>query len=121
MPLGLFHYQILCDVLEKIHYIYDETELAETILLKVSEALDTEAGSIFKIHPDATIEPLSAYGAPLDSLKKIQFKTGKGVVGWVAQYGHGRRGRNHGIQDKIHSGGADNDPRRAGGRDRIHE
>ncbi|HBB68287.1 MAG: hypothetical protein A2X28_05585 [Elusimicrobia bacterium GWA2_56_46] len=87
MPLGLFHYQILCDVLEKIHYIYDETELAETILLKVSEALDTEAGSIFKIHPDATIEPLSAYGAPLDSLKKIQFKTGKGVVGWVAQYG----------------------------------
>ncbi|HAF95512.1 MAG: hypothetical protein A2021_09080 [Elusimicrobia bacterium GWF2_52_66] len=87
MPLGLFHYQVLTDVLEKIHYIYDESELASTILSKVSEALNTEAGSIFKIHPDGNIEPLAAYGAPLESLKKIGFKTGKGVVGWVAQYG----------------------------------
>lgn len=87
MPLGLFHYQVLADVLEKIHYIYDEVELASTVLAKVSEALNTEAGSIFKIHPDGTIEPLAAFGATLDSLKKVQFKTGKGVVGWVAQYG----------------------------------
>jgi PAS domain-containing protein len=87
MPLGLFHYQVLCDVLEKIHYIYDESELANTILSKVSEALDTEAGSVFKILPGGDIEPLASYGASLDSLKKITFKSGKGVVGWVAQYG----------------------------------
>lgn len=87
MPLGLFHYQVLADVLEKIHYIYDESELASVVLSKVSEALNTEAGSIFKIHPDGVIEPLAAYGATLESLKKLPFKTGKGVVGWVAQYG----------------------------------
>jgi len=87
MPLGLFHYQVLCDVLERIHYIYNESELAETILSKVAEALNTEAGSIFKIYPDGIIEPLAAYGATVESLKKFEFKTGKGVVGWVAQYG----------------------------------
>jgi len=87
MPLGLFHYQVLTDVLEKIHYIYNEMELADTILSKVSEALNTEAGSVFKIHPGGEIEPLASYGATLESLKKSTFKTGKGVVGWVAQYG----------------------------------
>lgn len=86
MTLGLFHFQVLYEVLEKIHYIYDEQELADTILTKVSEALNAEGGSIFKILPDETILPLASYGAPLETLKKMTFKTGKGVVGWVAQY-----------------------------------
>jgi adenylate cyclase len=86
MPLGLFHYQLLTGVLEKIHFIYDEEELADTILSGVASALNAEGGSVFKIMPDGSIYPLAAYGATVDSLRKIPFSVGKGVVGWVAEY-----------------------------------
>ena len=86
MALGIFHYQVLHKVLENIHFIHDETELAETILNGMSEALNAEAGSLFKIAPNGTISILAAYGAPIDALRKNKFETGKGVVGWVAQY-----------------------------------
>lgn len=86
MSLGLFHYQLLTDVLEKIHYIYDEAELAKTILSGVASALNAEGGSIFKIVGNKAIIPLASYGAPLDVLKKHKFVVGKGVVGWVAEY-----------------------------------
>ena len=86
MPLGLFHYQLLAGVLEKIHFIYDEEELAGTILSGVASALNAEGGSVFKIMPDGSIYPLASYGAPIESLRKIPFLVGKGVVGWVAEY-----------------------------------
>ena len=86
MGLGLFHYQLLSNILEKIHYIYDEEELAVTVLTQLSEALSAEGGTIFKILPDGRIWPLASYGAPIEALRKMEFKIGKGVVGWVAQY-----------------------------------
>ncbi|MEI8191844.1 MAG: GAF domain-containing protein [candidate division NC10 bacterium] len=84
--MGLFHFQVLYNVLENIHYIYDESELANTILATISDALNAEGGSIFKILPDERIIPLAAYGASLEAMKKLEFKVGVGVVGWVAQY-----------------------------------
>jgi transcriptional regulator with GAF, ATPase, and Fis domain len=86
MKLGLFHFQLLYNVLENIHFIYDEEELADTVLTKISETLNAEAGTIFRIDIDGTITPLAAYGASIDQLKKTEFQVGKGVVGWVAQY-----------------------------------
>ncbi|MDX6770895.1 MAG: GAF domain-containing protein [Elusimicrobiota bacterium] len=86
MKLGLFHFQLLYNVLENIHFIYDEEELADTVLTKISETLNAEAGTIFRIDIDGTITPLASYGAPLEKLKRTEFRVGKGVVGWVAQY-----------------------------------
>lgn len=86
MKLGLFHFQLLYNVLENIHFIYDEGELADTVLTKISETLNAEAGTIFRIDPDGSITPLAAYGASLEKLKQTQLRVGKGVVGWVAQY-----------------------------------
>lgn len=88
MGLGLFHYQLLTHVLESIHFIYDEEMLANAILGNVSKALNAEGGSIFKIMEDnSTILPLASYGVSIAELRKIKFAVGKGVVGWVAQYG----------------------------------
>ena len=86
MKLGLFHFQLLYSVLERIHFIYNEDELANTVLSQIAETLNADGGSIFQILPDGSIIPLAAYGVPLENLKKLKFTTGKGVVGWVAQY-----------------------------------
>ncbi len=86
MKLGLFHFQLLYNVLENIHFIYDEEELAETVLTKIAETLNAGAGSIFRIDEDGTITPLAAYGSSLDKLKRTEFRVGRGVVGWVAKY-----------------------------------
>ena len=86
MPLGLFHYQLLAEILEKIHFIYNDEELANTVLSSVAGALNAEAGSIFKILPDGAIYPLAAYGATIESLRESKFQIGKGVVGWVAEF-----------------------------------
>lgn len=86
MKLGIFHFQVLYNVLENIHFIYDENELAETVLSTVSQALNAEAGSIFTLLEDGSIFPLASYGAPVEKLREKKFEMGQGVVGWVAQY-----------------------------------
>ncbi|MDO8803466.1 MAG: GAF domain-containing protein [Elusimicrobiota bacterium] len=86
MTLGLSHYQLLSEILEKVHYIYDEEELSGVILEALSKSLDTEAGTIFRISESRRIVPTAAYGASLDLLKALGFSVGDGVVGWVAQY-----------------------------------
>jgi len=86
MALGLYHYQLLSDMLEKIHFIYDEKELSSVILEALSRSLNTEAGTIFRIAEQGRIMPTAAYGASLDLLQALDFSIGKGVVGWVAQY-----------------------------------
>ena len=86
MTLGLFHYQLLSDILEQIHYIYDETELSNTVLAQLSKALNTEGGTIFSLIDEKKITPLASYGTDVNELKKVEFEYGKGVVGWVAQY-----------------------------------
>ena len=86
MTLGLSHYQLLSEILEKVHYIYDEEELSGAILEALSKALDTEAGTIFRISEARRIVPPAACGASLDLLKALGFSVGEGVVGWVAQY-----------------------------------
>ena len=86
MTLGLSHYQLLSEILEKVHYIYDEEELSGAILEALSKALDTEAGTIFRISEARRIVPTAACGASLDLLKALGFSVGEGVVGWVAQY-----------------------------------
>jgi PAS domain S-box-containing protein len=86
MKLKLLHYQVLCEVLENIHYIYDETVLAETILSRVAESLNAEAGTVFRIGEGACMSVLAAYGAPVSTLRRQRFEVGKGVAGWVAHY-----------------------------------
>jgi PAS domain S-box-containing protein len=87
MKLGIFHYQLLYQILERIHYIYDETQLAEEVLENISAALDAEAATIFKLQSDGKLLPLSSYGVELSKLRELSFEVGKGVVGWVVQYG----------------------------------
>lgn len=87
MKLDMFHYQLLYQVLERIHYIYDETQLADEVLQNISAALSAEAATIFRLQPDGKLYPLSSYGVDLQTLRKLTFETGKGVVGWVVQYG----------------------------------
>lgn len=87
MKLGMFHYQLLYQILERIHYIYDETQLANEVLENISAALDAEAATIFRLQPDGKLLPLAGYGVELETLRKLSFETGKGVVGWVVQYG----------------------------------
>lgn len=87
MTLGLSHYQLLSDILERIHYIYDEEELSRVVLKELSNALNTEAGTIFRVSESQDLIPTASYGASLDLLKALGFSSGKGVAGWVAQYG----------------------------------
>lgn len=86
MRLGLFHFQLLYNVLENIHFIYDEAELAEVVLDKVSGALNASAGTVFRIEADGRITPLASSGASLESLRRAEFRVGRGVAGWVAKY-----------------------------------
>ena len=87
MKLGLFHFQVLYTILENIHYIYDEHQLSEVVLDNISHALNAEGGTIFRLSDDGNVlEPLAAYGASTDDLKRHSFQKGRGVVGWVAQY-----------------------------------
>lgn len=86
MKLGLFHFQLLYNVLENIHFIYDEGELAEVVLDKIAEALNASAGTVFRIEPNGSIVPLASSGVSLEALSRAEFKVGKGVAGWVAKY-----------------------------------
>ncbi|MBI4063784.1 MAG: GAF domain-containing protein [Elusimicrobia bacterium] len=84
--LGLFHYQILCEVLERVHLLKTQDEIAAFVLEKVSQALNSEGGTIFLIEPDGQfLTPRAAYGAPIEALQKFKFPMGQGVVGWVAK------------------------------------
>lgn len=86
MTLVLSQYQLLSEILERVHYIYDEEELSGIILEALSKALDTEAGTVFNISESGQIVPSAAYGASLSLLKALGFSVGTDVVGWVAQY-----------------------------------
>jgi PAS domain-containing protein len=86
MKMGIFHFELLYNVLQEMHFLYDEEEMAETVLTKISQALDAEAGTIFRYEKDGTLYPLAAYGVSTENLRKLIFKSGTGVVGWVAQY-----------------------------------
>ena len=86
MGLGTFHFQLLYNVLENIHFMHDETELAQAVLDKVAGALNAEAGSIFKLSETGVITPLASFGAPIENLRKMKFSIGKGVIGWVAEF-----------------------------------
>lgn len=86
MKLGLFHFQLLYEVLERIHYIYDENELAQSVLQSISSALNAEGGTIFRRKQNGQLFPLASYGVGLDKLRNMEFEAGKGVVGWVVQH-----------------------------------
>lgn len=87
MKLGLFHFQLLYQILEQIHYLYTEDELAESVLKGVSTALNAEGGTIFKLLPDQKLYPLAAFGVSLEKLRAIPFQHGRGVAGWVVEHG----------------------------------
>lgn len=86
MKLGIFHFQLLYDVLTDLHFIYDEKELAKYILSKVSDALNSEAGTLFHLKSEGVLYPLASYGVPVEKLRQLSFHVGVGVVGWVMQY-----------------------------------
>lgn len=86
MKLGLFHFQLLYQVLEQIHYLHDEDELATSVLQAVSTALNAEAGTIFKMEKNEQLNPLASFGVSLEKLKAVPFQKGRGVAGWVVQH-----------------------------------
>ncbi len=86
MKLGLFHFQLLYQVLEQIHYLYDEDELATSVLQAVSTALNAEAGTIFKLNTDGSLFHLAAFGVSLEKLRAVPFQTKRGVVSWVVEH-----------------------------------
>lgn len=87
MKLGLFHFQLLYQILEQIHYLYEEDELAKAVLQGISTALTAEAGTLFKLNPDGTLYPLDAYGVSLERLRSGPFQAKRGVAGWVVEHG----------------------------------
>ncbi|HOW28471.1 MAG TPA: GAF domain-containing protein [Elusimicrobiota bacterium] len=86
MKLGIFHFELLYNVLQDMHFLYNEEEMATLVLARIVEALNAEAGTVFRFEPDGSLYPLASYGTPVDQLRKQTFKTGVGVVGWVSQY-----------------------------------
>lgn len=86
MKLGLFHFQLLYQVLEQIHYLHDEDELANSVLQAVANALNAEAGTIFKMQADAGLFPLASFGVSLEKLRGVPFHSSRGVAGWVVQH-----------------------------------
>jgi GAF domain-containing protein len=87
MPLGIFHYQLLHRVLERIHLISDERDMAEEVLKDMAASLAAEGGAIFKVSPNGKIGVLASFGTSREALERISFEVGKGVVGWVAEHG----------------------------------
>ncbi len=85
MTLGLYHYQLLSDILERIHFIYDEKALSAAVLETLSKALGAEAGTIFRLPDGERLVPEASYGAKLELLQALDFPLGKGIAGWVAQ------------------------------------
>lgn len=83
--IGLYHYQILYELLLEINLIYKEEELAHHVLQKITKAFDAEGGAIYVIRDDENLLPLASYGLDADKLKKIPFQVGIGLVGWVAK------------------------------------
>jgi len=86
MALGLFHFQLMYDILQELHFIYDEEKLAAYVVDKLSAALNAEAGTVFRLEENGDFYPLAAFGTSVEKLRSVQFKSGKGVVGWVIQY-----------------------------------
>jgi len=86
VKLGIFHFELLYNVLQDMHFLYNEEEMAEMVLTRISQALNAEAGTIFRTEKDGTLYPLASYGVSKENLRKLTFKSGVGVVGWVAQY-----------------------------------
>lgn len=87
MKLGIFHFELLYNVLQEMHFLYNEEEMAETVLAKISQALDAEAGTVFRMQPDGqSLYPLASHGVSKENLRRLSFRIGQGVVGWVAQY-----------------------------------
>jgi len=86
LKLGLFHFQLLYQVLERIHYIYEEEALANSVLQSISSALNAEGGTVFRRNGDGTLFPLASYGVPIEKLRDLRFDSKKGVVGWVIRH-----------------------------------
>lgn len=86
MKLGLFHFQVLYDVLHDMHFIHEEEELGNYIVSKLAVAFNAEGGTIFKLMRENKLYPLASYGVPVEKLRQSSFEVGKGVVGWVVQY-----------------------------------
>lgn len=86
MKLGIFHFELLYNVLQDMHFLYDEEEMADMVLSKISQALNAEAGTLFRVEGEGVLYPLAAFGVSKENLRRLTFKTGVGVVGWVAQY-----------------------------------
>ncbi|MFC1521304.1 GAF domain-containing protein [Elusimicrobiota bacterium] len=84
--LGLFHYQTLYEILREIHLFKDRDEIANFVLSKVAQALDSEGGTMFLVDVEEKgyLYPMAAYGAPLNILRQQKFPMGQGVVGWTA-------------------------------------
>lgn len=76
--------RLLHDILERIHYIYDESELADAVLSEVARFLDAEGGSIFRVDDTRHLRAIAAFGAPLEKLRRFKVPVGKGIIGWVA-------------------------------------
>lgn len=86
--LGLFHYKILCEVLEQVHLFRTREEIADFVLAKVSQALDSQGGTVFLLdeNNEGYLVPMAAYGASFDLLRENRFPIGQGIVGWVAKF-----------------------------------
>ncbi|MBI4668920.1 MAG: GAF domain-containing protein, partial [Elusimicrobia bacterium] len=84
--LGLFHYQILCEVLRDVHLVRGRQAIAQFVLNKVAQALDSEGGTIFLMDQENLLCPMAAYGAPKATLQEQKYPVGRGVAGWVAAH-----------------------------------
>lgn len=84
--LGLYHFKLMFDVLKALHSINDDEELAKYTVSKISDFLDTEAGTFFYLESTGKLYPAASFGISVDELRNFDFKVGKGFAGWVIEH-----------------------------------
>ncbi|MBI4369033.1 MAG: GAF domain-containing protein [Elusimicrobia bacterium] len=83
--LGLNHYQVLYELLLNISTTYEEHALAHLVLQKMSKAFNAGGGAIYLMRNQDSLEPVACYGIALDLIRGIEFRAGKGLIGWVVK------------------------------------
>jgi len=74
------------DILNMLYKHQDDPNVYQYVLQQIVESFSSEAGTIYLAdNKMATLVPMASVGASVSTLKKLPFKFGLGICGWVAQ------------------------------------
>lgn len=85
--LGTYHLNALFDILNKLHFVYEPQELWQFVIEQACKTIQAESGTYFQLSEnEEALEPVCSFGIDISRLRKVSFKVGHGVAGWVAQF-----------------------------------